>query len=97
MLKYCNLIREQYMNPEYIYQVNSIQNIIKQIKPIPKNKYILESKYGKKITKMCLVCLHPNNASKTYEVHEVQNLEKEIADLMELRRQQVEEEKTKTI
>ena len=60
-------------------------------------KYILESKYGKKITKMCLVCLHPNNASKTYEVHEVKNLDKEIADLMELRRQQVEEEKTKTI
>jgi hypothetical protein len=60
-------------------------------------KYILESKYGKKITKMCLVCLHPNNATKTYEVHEVRHLETEIADLMELRKQQVEEEKSKTI
>jgi hypothetical protein len=43
---------------------------------------------------MCLVCLHPNNARKTYEVHEVKDLKKEIDDLMELRRQQVEEEKT---
>lgn len=60
-------------------------------------KYILESKYGKKITKMCLVCLHPNNVTKTYEVHEVKHLKKEIDDLMELRRQQVEEEKSKTI
>jgi hypothetical protein len=43
MIKYCNLIREQYMNPDYIYQVNSIQNAIKKIKTIPKNKYILEN------------------------------------------------------
>ena len=43
MLEYCNLIREQYMNPDYIYHLNSIQNTIKQIKTIPKNKYILEN------------------------------------------------------
>lgn len=43
MLNYCKLIREQYMNPDYIYQVNSIQTVIKQIKLIPKNKYILEN------------------------------------------------------
>ena len=60
-------------------------------------KYILETKYDKKITKMCLVCLHPDNASKTYELHQVDDLKKEIADLMELRAQQVEEEKSKTI
>lgn len=43
MVQYCNLIREQYMNPDYMYQINSIQNIIKQINPIPKNNYILKN------------------------------------------------------
>ena len=56
-------------------------------------KYILEAKYGKKVTDMYLVCLHPNNANKSYDRIQVQHLDKEIQDLMELRRQQVEEEK----
>ena len=43
MVKYCKLIQSQYMNPDYIYQVNSIQTAIKKIKTIPKNKYILEN------------------------------------------------------
>ena len=43
MIKYCKLIRDQYMNPDYIYLVESIQKAIKKIKTIPKNKYILEN------------------------------------------------------
>lgn len=47
-------------------------------------KAILESKYGKKITGMFLVCLHPNNHCKTYEVVEIPVLTEEIADMVEL-------------
>jgi hypothetical protein len=31
-------------------------------------KYILETKYDQTVTKLCLVKLHPNNKSKTFEV-----------------------------
>jgi ATP-dependent exoDNAse (exonuclease V) beta subunit len=51
---------------------------------------ILEDKYGKKVTKLCLVCLHPNNYNKTYQCIEVPFLDKEITELFELRRKQVE-------
>jgi ATP-dependent exoDNAse (exonuclease V) beta subunit len=49
-------------------------------------KAILESKYNKKVTGMFLVCLHPNNYCKTYEVIELQDLTKEITDMVELRK-----------
>ena len=52
-------------------------------------KIILEHKYGKKISGMYLVRLHPENPSNTYERVEVPLLEKEMADLLELRRKQV--------
>jgi hypothetical protein len=47
-------------------------------------KAILEAKYEKKISQMCLVCLHPN--LPTYEVHIVPELTEEMADLFALRR-----------
>ena len=58
-------------------------------------KTILEQKYGKKITGLYLVCLHPNNAYKTYDRIEVPFLEKEMKDLFAYRATQVAEEKAK--
>jgi len=52
-------------------------------------KTILEHKYGKKITGLYLVCLHPDNPYKTYDRIQVPFLEKEMADLFEYRRKQV--------
>jgi len=52
-------------------------------------KAILESKYNKKITDLYLVCLHPDNYTKTYERVKVQDLQKEIYDLFELRKQEI--------
>ena len=46
---------------------------------------ILEHKYGKTVTTLCLVRLHPDNSYKTYERIEVPILEKEIDDLIKLR------------
>jgi ATP-dependent exoDNAse (exonuclease V) beta subunit len=53
-------------------------------------KMILEAKYGKKVLGLALVALHPDNAYKTYEKHDVPILTKEVADLIELRKSQVE-------
>ena len=50
---------------------------------------MLEHKYGKKITGLYLVCLHPDNPYKTYDRIQVPFLEKEMADLFEYRRKQV--------
>lgn len=52
-------------------------------------KTILEHKYDKKISGMFLVCLHPDNVSKTYERIEVPDLKDEMADLVELRKTQI--------
>jgi len=48
-------------------------------------KVILEHKYGKQVTGLYLVCLHPDNAYKSYERIQVPVLEKEMKDLLELR------------
>lgn len=50
-------------------------------------KAILERKYGKIVTKLCLVRLHPDNEEKTYELLDVPILTKEISDLFEERQQ----------
>lgn len=52
---------------------------------------ILERKYGKKISGLYLVCLHPNNMYKTYDRIPVPFLDKEIEDLFALRATQVAE------
>lgn len=41
-------------------------------------KMIIESKYGKKVTHMFLVCLHPNNANQNFIRLEVPNLQEEL-------------------
>jgi len=50
-------------------------------------KAILEAKYNKKVTRMCLVCLHPNQPS--YQVYKVPDLSKELAELFALRKEQL--------
>jgi PD-(D/E)XK nuclease superfamily len=53
-------------------------------------KTILEEKYGKKVTGLYLVCLHPDNPYKTYDRIEVPFLEKEMKELFEERRKEIE-------
>lgn len=52
-------------------------------------KTILEAKYGKQVTELCLVCLHPENAYKKYDLIPVPVMEDEMRDLVEYRRQQI--------
>ena len=52
-------------------------------------KRILEDKYGKKVTHLCLVCLHPDNANKSFQRIEVPILEKEMNDLFAERRDKI--------
>lgn len=53
-------------------------------------KTILERKYGKKVTGLYLVCLHPDNVYRNYERIEVPFLEREMEDLFALRLQEVQ-------
>ena len=48
-------------------------------------KWILEKNYGKKISNMFLVWLHPNNPGNSYLKYEVDPLSKEMEDLIKLR------------
>jgi ATP-dependent exoDNAse (exonuclease V) beta subunit len=52
-------------------------------------KMILERKYDKKVTKLCLVRLHPDIEEQTYELIEVPILTKEITELFEEREKEV--------
>jgi hypothetical protein len=58
-------------------------------------KTILEHKYGKKVTALYLVCMHPENKYKNYQRIEVPFLEKEMNDLILLRKQEVADMETK--
>lgn len=58
-------------------------------------KTILEHKYGKKVTGLYLVCMHPENKYKNYQRIEVPFLEKEMDDLILLRKQEVAEMEAK--
>jgi len=57
---------------------------------------ILEAKYDKKVTKLTLVGIHPDNIYKKYECFEVPIMKKEMDDLIELRLSQVREIKSKS-
>jgi len=60
-------------------------------------KAILESKYGKKVTKLCLVRLHPDSEEQTYELIELPDLSNDIKTLFELRKKELYNEKQKQI
>ena len=49
-------------------------------------KAIIEEKYGKGVTDLYLVCLHPDNANGNYQRIKVPDLGKEIGELFEMRR-----------
>jgi len=53
-------------------------------------KAILEEKYGKKVTDLYLVRLHPNNPRKTYDLIKCADLSNEIAELFQLRKKEIE-------
>jgi len=52
-------------------------------------KMILEHKYGKKVTDLYLICIHPDNVYKNYQRINVPILTDEINDLLELRKNQI--------
>lgn len=52
-------------------------------------KTILEHKYGKKVTNLALVCLHPDNQHKNYEIIQVPFMDTELEALLEYRREQL--------
>ena len=60
-------------------------------------KAILESKYDKKVTDLYLVRLHPNNVYKTYQLIKCADLQKEVAELFQYRKNQLEKEKEQVI
>jgi len=53
-------------------------------------KAILEEKYGKKVTDLYLVCLHPDNKNKNYQRIKVVDLQEEIKDLFSLRKENLQ-------
>lgn len=52
-------------------------------------KAILEEKYGKTVSKLCLVRLHPDNTDETYEILDVPIITEQINQLFEQRLQQI--------
>jgi len=54
-------------------------------------KAILERKYDKQVTKLCLVRLHPDNEDNTFELIDVPILTTEISQLFEEREKEVSE------
>ena len=58
---------------------------------------MLEKNYGKTITEMCLVCMHPENKNGDYIKLVVPDLSDEINDLMELRKVLIHGQKLNTI
>ena len=52
-------------------------------------RYILQTKYNKTVTHLYLVCLHPDNPYKSYELVQLPILEIEINNLIERRKNQL--------
>jgi ATP-dependent exoDNAse (exonuclease V) beta subunit len=60
-------------------------------------KWLIEKNYGKKVTNMYLVCLHPNNKNRSFLRYEVPVMTNEINELMDLRVKQCSKKNTKKI
>jgi len=52
-------------------------------------KAIIEAKYGKTVSDMYLVCLHPDNKRQNFERIKVVDLQDEVAELFEERKQEL--------
>lgn len=52
-------------------------------------KYILNNKYNEKVTDLYLICLHPNNKNENYIRIKIPDLQKEIHELFEQRKQSI--------
>ena len=50
---------------------------------------ILQDKYDKIVTKLCLVILHPDHHEKNYEIIDIPIMDVEIDELFKLRKQQI--------
>jgi ATP-dependent exoDNAse (exonuclease V) beta subunit len=53
-------------------------------------KAIIESKYDKKVTNLCLVRLHPDAEENTYELLPVPDMQSSIKELFELRKKEID-------
>jgi CRISPR/Cas system-associated exonuclease Cas4 (RecB family) len=49
-------------------------------------KAILEQKYGRKVRELYLVCLHPDNKNGSYQRIKVVDLQEEVGELFQLRK-----------
>ena len=58
---------------------------------------IIEEKYGMKVVGLCLVCLHPDNCNKNYQIIKVPFIEKEIEDLFQYRREMLVSNEIKSV
>jgi len=52
-------------------------------------KAIIESKYGKKVTELCLVRLHPDAEENTYELIPVPDMQSSVKELFNLRKKEI--------
>jgi len=55
-------------------------------------KYILETKYGKRVDGLYLVKLHPDDSFNSYEILEVPFLEEEMKELVDIRIKEIKKE-----
>jgi ATP-dependent exoDNAse (exonuclease V) beta subunit len=53
-------------------------------------KAIIEAKYGKKVTELCLVRLHPDAEENTYELLRVPDMQPQIKELFAIRRKEMD-------
>ena len=60
-------------------------------------KAILEEKYGKTVTDLYLVCLHPNNKNNNFQRIKVADLQTEVKELFEMRQLDIVQQELKNI
>ena len=60
-------------------------------------KALLEKNYGKKVSKMYLICLHPNNKTQSFMRFEVPHLKDEIKALFALRNEMLHKKLNATV
>ena len=83
---------------------NGTTNCVKHLQDCNYNHYalqlntykaLLEKNYGEKINGMYLVCMHPNNTNENYIKIPIPDLQKEVKDLFELRKEMLKDKQLK--